>query len=122
MLMSTVPVLLVRDVQASAAWYHDKLGFNFNRFWGEPPGFVILWLDAIEIMLRQCPDGVRPHREVAPGMWDAYLRVRDVEALRQELSEREVAIERGPERMSYGCTEIEVVDPDGYALCFGQCD
>jgi hypothetical protein len=55
-------------------------------------------------------------------MWDAYLRVRDVETLREELDAREVAIERGPERMYYDCTEIEVLDPDSYALCFGQCN
>jgi hypothetical protein len=35
---------------------------------------------------------------------------------------REVAIERGPERMFYDCTEIDVVDSDGHALCFGRCD
>lgn len=121
-IMSIVPVLLVRDVQASAAWYRDQLGFRFERFWGEPPSFVILWRDAIEIMLRQCPDGVRPHREVAGGMWDAYLRVPDIDALRRELERRGVPICRGPEKMFYDCIGLEVADPDGYALCFGQCD
>jgi hypothetical protein len=42
--------------------------------------------------------------------------------LREELEAREVPIERGPERMFYDCTEMEALDPDGYALCFGQCD
>ena len=122
MLTSSVPVFLVRDVQASAGWYRDRLGFKFERFWGDPPGFVIVRRDAVEIMLRQCPDGVRPHRLAVAGMWDAYLRVRDVGTLREELAARAVAIERGPERMFYDCTEIEVLDLDGYALCFGQCD
>lgn len=122
MLTSTVPVFLVRDVQTSAAWYRDNLGFRFERFWGEPPSFVILWRDAIEIMLRQCPDGVRPHGQVAAGMWDAYVRVRDLEQLREALRERGVGMRRGPERMFYDCVELEVADPDGYALCFGQCD
>jgi catechol 2,3-dioxygenase-like lactoylglutathione lyase family enzyme len=122
MLTSAVPVFLVRDVQASAAWYRGRLGFNSSRFWGDPPGFVILWRDAIELMLKQCPDGVRPHRRVALDMWDAYLRVRDIEELLEDFNRHEVAIQRGPERMFYDCVEIEVVDPDGYALCFGQCD
>lgn len=122
MLTSSVPAFLVRDVQASAGWYRDRLGFEFERFWGDPPGFVIVRRDAVEIMLRQCPDGVPPHRLAAPGMWDAYLRVRDVGTLREELEAREVAIERGPERMFCDCTEMEVLDPDGYALCLGQSD
>ena len=122
MLTSAVPVFLVRDVRASAAWYRDRLGFNFNRFWGEPPVFVILWRDAVEIMLKECPEGVRPHGQVTIDMWDAYVRVRDIEELQAELSRRGTAIRRGPERMIYDCIEVEVVDPDGYALCFGQCD
>jgi hypothetical protein len=95
MLTSTVPIFLVSDVQASAARYRDCLGFNFNRIWGEPPVFVILWRDGVEIMLKQCPEGARPHGQVMDETWDAYARVRDIEELRRELSRRGAAIRRG---------------------------
>jgi len=122
MLTSAVPLFLVSDVQASATWYRDKLGFDFDRIWGEPPVFGILPRDAIELMLKECPEGVRPHGQVTTETWDAYVRVRDIEELRRELSQRGAAIQRGPERMIYHCVELEVVDPDGYALCFAQSD
>lgn len=122
MLSSTVPAFLVGDVRAAAAWYRDALGFQYARFWGEPPVFVILWRDAAEIMLRQCPEGVQPNSRTAEDMYDAYVRVRDLDALHQELIERGVAIQRGPETMPYNCRELEVADLDGYRLCFGECE
>ena len=35
------PVLLVADVQKTAAYFRDALGFAIPRFWGEPPVFAI---------------------------------------------------------------------------------
>ena len=36
---------LVADVEAAANYYRDTLGFRYERFWGEPPAFCILWRD-----------------------------------------------------------------------------
>jgi hypothetical protein len=103
MLTSAVPRFLVRDIQASAPWHRDGLGFGFDRFWGAPPVFVILWRDAVEINAQ----GVPPR---ACG--------RTAEMLRREPSQRGAAIRRGPERLTHDCVEIEV----GYAPCFGATD
>jgi catechol 2,3-dioxygenase-like lactoylglutathione lyase family enzyme len=40
--VGSAPVLLVADVVKAADYYRDKLGFTYDRFWGEPPNFVIL--------------------------------------------------------------------------------
>jgi hypothetical protein len=40
--LSSAPVLFVRDVLASAEHYRDTMGFRFDRFYGDPPSFVIL--------------------------------------------------------------------------------
>jgi len=34
---SIAPYLVVDDVVATANYYRDKLGFGYERFWGEPP-------------------------------------------------------------------------------------
>jgi hypothetical protein len=39
---SISPSFLVDDVVATAEYYRDVLGFSFDRYWGEPPCFVIL--------------------------------------------------------------------------------
>jgi hypothetical protein len=41
-LTASAPVLLVRDVVSAANHYRDALGFTYERFWGDPPSFVIL--------------------------------------------------------------------------------
>ena len=41
-IVGSAPILLVKDVIASANDYRDKVGFSYERFWGEPPCFCIL--------------------------------------------------------------------------------
>ena len=41
-LTASAPVLLVKDVVAAAEHYRDRMGFRCERFWGDPPAFVIL--------------------------------------------------------------------------------
>jgi predicted enzyme related to lactoylglutathione lyase len=120
---SVSPCLLVDDVVKSAEYYRDVLGFHFDRYWGEPPCFVILLRDSIEISLSN-PGGsgfVRPNRKVhrdAP--WDTYVWVNDLSTLHQELQSKGAKVIRGPEETFYHAREIEVEDCNGYVLCFGQ--
>ena len=55
-----------------------------------------------------------------PTSLDAYLRCSDVDALHAELKSRGAAIRQEPVTRFYKMREIEVVDPDGYLLCFAQ--
>jgi predicted enzyme related to lactoylglutathione lyase len=68
------------------------------------------------------PQGlVRPNRTAHPEvLWDAYVRVAGVEALRDELAGRGAKIIRGPESTFYRTREIEVKDCNGYVLCFSE--
>jgi len=43
----------VDDVATTANHYRDKLGFQYERFWGEPPCFCMVYRNVIVIMLRQ---------------------------------------------------------------------
>ena len=49
-------VLLVRDVAAAAEYYRDRLGFRYDRLWGEPPCFCIVWRDGNHLMLREAAE------------------------------------------------------------------
>lgn len=48
---SIAPYLIVDDVVATANYYRDKLGFGYERFWGEPPCFCMVWRNGVVIML-----------------------------------------------------------------------
>jgi hypothetical protein len=99
-LLGISPSFIVDDVVKAAEYDRDVLGFSFNGYWGEPPCFVILGRDSVEIFLSSTgvQGLVRPNRKAHPEVvWDAYIRISDVEALRDELAARGAKIIRGPE-------------------------
>ena len=121
-LTSSAPVLLVRDVLAAANYYRDALGFTYDRFWGEPPNFVILRRDSLCVMLNLAPHGhdIVPHWKVNPGIWNVYFWVDDVDTLFAELKGRGAKIDYGLENKPYDVREFGVQDLDGYDIGFGQ--
>ena len=121
---SIAPYFIVDDVVATANFYRDKLGFAYDRFWGEPrPVFCIVHRSGIVIMLKQVDAGgqVRPNNRVdddAP--WDAYIWVDDADALRSEFGAKGVTIARELCDQEYGNRDFDVEDCNGYRLCFGH--
>lgn len=121
-LIASAAVLLVRDVVAAANHYRDALGFSYDRFWGEPPGFVMLRRDGLTLMLKQAEDTahVVPHWKVSPGMWNAYFWVTNVDALHAEYVRRGANIDYDLCDKEYGCREFGIQDLDGHDIGFGQ--
>ena len=109
---------------ATANFYRDKLGFHYERFWGDPPAFCMVTRGGIIIMLSQFPrkDAVRPNRLADPDgeAWDAYVWVDDADSLHGEFTEKGVTIARGLCDQPYGNRDFDVEDCNGYRLCFGQ--
>jgi hypothetical protein len=63
------------DVVEPAEYYRDVFGFRFDRYGGEPPCFLILGRDSVEIFLSSL--GVQglawANRKAQPEVvWDAY--------------------------------------------------
>lgn len=120
-LVASAPVLVVVDVVAAANHYRDALGFAYDRFWGTPPGFVILRRDGHALMLKQAPSpaDVTPLAKVV-GIWSAYFWVENVLALHAEYVARGAIIDYGPCDQPYGCREFGIRDLDGHDIGFGQ--
>ena len=53
MTWSVAPFFIVDDVVITANFYRDKLGFHYERFWGDPPRFCMVQRSGIVIMLGQ---------------------------------------------------------------------
>jgi predicted enzyme related to lactoylglutathione lyase len=117
------PYFFVEDIATSANYYRDKLGFSYDRFWGDPPSFCMVWRRGVVIMLKQltAPGAVRPNRSVDPcdEAWDAYVWVDDADALYAEFQSSGVKITRPICDQPYGCREFDVEDCNGYRICFG---
>jgi uncharacterized glyoxalase superfamily protein PhnB len=128
------PYLIVNDVVAAANYYRDKLGFHYDRFWGEPqPGFCMVKRGGVVIMLSQTFDDAatasgkpvsvpHPNRLSDPenSAWDAYIWIEDADKLHQEYQSKGVKIVRGLCDQFYGCRDFEIEDINGYRLCFGS--
>ena len=121
-IIGSAPILLVADVVKSADYYRDKLGFTYDRFWGEPPCFCMPRRDGHIVMLSQVedPKHIVPHYKVVPKMWNVYFWVDDVEAIYAELKERGATIDYELGVKEYGVKEFGVQDLDGYDIAFGQ--
>lgn len=121
-IIASAPILLVADVVASANYYHDKLGFRYARFWGEPPCFCMPQRDHHVVMLRQVEDPKHfvPHYKVAHNIWNIYFWVDDVVAIYDELKGRGATIDYEIEIKPYGCKEFGVLDLVGYDIAFAQ--
>jgi uncharacterized glyoxalase superfamily protein PhnB len=117
---SAVPTFLVDDVGATAAWYARELGFSFETFPKEPPfAYASLQRDGAEIMLLRQEGYRKPEIVRATGAWDAYIRLDGVLELWEQLREKPFVV-KPLAKQSYGDTELEVRDPNGYVLVFGE--
>ena len=121
-IIGSAPILLVKNVVASGNYYRDKVGFSYERFWGEPPCFCILWRDTFHLMLSQVKDQkfIVPHYKAVEKMWNVYFWVDDAAALFEELKERGATIDYELCDQPYGCREFGIQDLDGYDIAFGQ--
>ena len=121
-LRASVPAFLVADVDATARWYAEQLGFRTaGIFPPEPPAaWASLVRDGAEIMLQRLP-GYRKsdlYADRPGGVWNAYIRMTGVRKLYESVRDRPF-IKMTLRRQPYGDWEFEVVDPNGYVLVFG---
>ena len=116
-LFRSAAVLQVSDVLRSRDFYLQKLGFESSGLWGEPPCFCIVGRDAVTIFLDQSRE---PGDPPVNQYWAAYIYVEYVDALCEEYRSNGIEIVRGPADTDYGCREIDVRDPDGHVIGFGQ--
>ena len=113
-----VPSLLVRDLEATFAFYR-RLGFSRTGvfpdedapFWGE------VARDGIALQFYTDPPRGTPPKPVFSGV--LYLYPNDVRALADELGDV-VPFAWGPEVMEYGMREFAIQDPDGYYIAFTE--
>lgn len=120
--ISGAPVLLVRDVVASANYFRDCLGFTYERFWGEPAGFCMVKRDDNVVMLSQAPPDadLQPHWQIVDGMWNAYFWVDDVRAIYEEFQANGARIDYELGLKNYGVLEFGIQDLDGHDIAFGE--
>jgi uncharacterized glyoxalase superfamily protein PhnB len=118
-LHSIVPILFVKDVPASAAYFRDTLGFEIDFLHGEPPFYGAVSRDSVCIHLRcvhQPNFADLAAREVSLIL--ASIEVADVHALYSEFADRGADMPQPPTKQSWGGTDFHVRDLDGNVFSF----
>lgn len=122
-LRSIAPFLIVRDAEAAAAFYRDRLGFEVTHLSPQPePFFAIVARDGVQIFLKAIADVAplpNPERH-GWARWDAYVDAPDPDALAAEYEGRGVEFREPLAGTGDGLRGFAVGDADGYVLFFGR--
>jgi uncharacterized glyoxalase superfamily protein PhnB len=118
-LKSITPILFVRNVCASAAFFREKLGFEIDVLHGDPPfyGSVSRGDACLHLRFVHQPNFAElAAREVSLIL--ATVEVSDVQGLFAEFERRGVEFPQTPTRQPWGGTDFHVRDPDGNVISF----
>jgi catechol 2,3-dioxygenase-like lactoylglutathione lyase family enzyme len=115
MMQASTTVLTVSDLQASLAYYRDKLGFDIAFQFGTPSFYAGLFSGKVRLHLIAADHAPRP-----PGHGAVAIDVDDVDALHTELVTRGAKILKAPANQAYGLRDFDVADLDGNMLFFAM--
>src|SRR4029453_13302483 len=121
-LVAICPFFIVKDLQASVAFYRERLGFELE-FQGPEDDVYYAGVkrDGIGIMLKTITPDVLPcpnHTRHPGARWDAYIYTLDPDALYEELRQRGVTFAKELSFIDDGLWGFELADADGYILAF----
>jgi len=118
-LKCVIPILLVRDVKASAAWFQQKLLFEIDFLHGLPPFYGSVSRDGVCLHMRFV--GRPAFAQMAArekSLVFASIEVTNVQRLFEEFQSREVEFAQKLMKQPWGGTDFHVRDPDGNVLSF----
>ena len=122
--MPAFPTLIVRDLEASARWYQEVLGFQHIFTLPGPGGSPVVvhlrWVKYGDVLLRT-PIGPPDDRPKGVGVSLSFAvfegRVDDV----AERARRAGAqLETAPKNQPWNARDFSIRDPDGFLLTFTQ--
>jgi len=110
-------VLAVPDLERSASYFRDALGFRLE--WPEGSGWQLVSRGGVRVMMGHCPDAMAPSA-MGDHSYFGYLNVENADALHNEFVSRGAIILQPPVDRPHGMREFVVATPDGHRMMFGQ--
>lgn len=110
-------VLAVPDLERSAAFYRDALGFSVHQT-GDP-GWRMFERDGCRIMAGACPDAL-PAAQLGDHSWFAYLEVDDADAWFARAAACGAEIAKPLANEAWGMREFGLRTPDGHRITIGH--
>jgi catechol 2,3-dioxygenase-like lactoylglutathione lyase family enzyme len=119
LLKKVIPILLVRDVTASAAFFEQKLGFEIDFLHGLPPFYGSVSRDGVCLHLRFVHEPT--FAQIAAqeeSLLCASIEVSNVKGLFEEFKGRQVEFGQTLAKQAWGGTDFHVRDLDGNVISF----
>lgn len=120
MIRQIAPVFFTMNIPRTLAYYKDKLGFECLGTWQDPPVYAIVARDQHALHFRCAEPPTANPDKYADELLDAYVHVKDADALYAEYAANGVEFTREPADMSWHSREFVVKDCDGRLLAFGS--
>ncbi len=114
---STMFVIAVNDLAASAQYYQNVLGFTVREIGDD--GWRIFEKDSCQIMAGHCPDAVPP-KELGDHSYFAYLRVDGIDAYYAQVQFNGARILKKLRDEPWGMREFALQTSDGHRIMFGM--
>ena len=113
-------MVFVSNVQTSAAFFRDKLGFAIDFLHGHPPFYASVSRGAARLHLRFVHEPVitLEVREREGGLLSAFLNVDNIKGLFAEYKAAGVDFVQPLRKEPWGGSAFIVLDPDGNWICF----
>ncbi|HEY0782550.1 MAG TPA: glyoxalase superfamily protein [Thermoanaerobaculia bacterium] len=118
-IQDVIPILLVRNVEASAAFFQEKLGFTIDFLHGLPPFYGSVSRDGVRLHLRFVHEpsfAAIARREKS--LLCASFQVSNVQGLCEEFKARGVELVQPLTKQAWGGTDFSLQDPDGNVISF----
>lgn len=117
MIQQTMYVLAVLDLEKSAAYYRDQLGFEVHII--DEGNWNIFRRDNCRIMAGHCADAIPP-KDLGDHSYFAYWTVDNATALFEEFKAREVEILKPIRDEPWEMREFAIRTLDGHRIMIGE--
>lgn len=119
-LIETHPVFPTPDIEKTAQYYADVLGFRAVKYLDAMEPHICLYRDGTEIILTKAgTQKAFTNRELYGYGYDAYFITEEQEELQNEFVSRGAKIVRPLKMTDYHNTEFVIEDIDGRWIAFG---
>jgi catechol 2,3-dioxygenase-like lactoylglutathione lyase family enzyme len=118
-LTRAIPVISVADVEASAEFFRNTLGFSIDFLHGEPPFYGAVSRDGASLHLKFVHAPVLAvGAEDREGLIAAFIEVQNIKALYAEYVAAGATLNQKLKTQAWGGRDFIVRDPDGNGVCF----
>jgi uncharacterized glyoxalase superfamily protein PhnB len=120
MIRQIAPLFFTTDIPGTLAYYKNKLGFECQGTWHDPPVYAIVACDEPAINFRCSELPTANPDKYADELLDAYVSLENVDAFYAEFAAKGVEFARELADTPWQTREFVVKDCDGRLLAFGS--